>query len=155
MPSTEPPAAMRVGRDFAQRVLLRTGAGERGEPRLDAAAGRVASGISGLWEPATDGAFAARGSGGQPQARGAATGVDGGGSGLSQAQPEPTRRRASDLSLPFGRAGNARSGPGVVQRHHVCANGPRVYVSGGGDGFVEWLRARLGPLQHPTQRVLY
>ena len=58
MPGTEPTAAMRVGRHFAQRVLLRTGAGERGEPRLDAAVGRAASGASGLWEPATDGAVA-------------------------------------------------------------------------------------------------
>src|SRR5208282_4978413 len=103
---TESPAAMRVGRRLAQWVLLRTGAGERGESRFDAAVGRVASGISGLWEPAVEGAFGARGPGGQSQTGGAAPGVDGGGSGLSQTPPEPTRRGASDLSLPLGRAGN-------------------------------------------------
>src|ERR1035438_9286029 len=98
MPRTEPPAAMRASRDLAQRVLLRTGAGERGEPRLDAAVGRVASGTSGLWEPEAEGAVRARGPGGQSQAGGAAAGVNGGGSSLSQAQPEPARRRAPDLS---------------------------------------------------------
>ena len=61
MPRTEPPAAVRVGWDLAQRLLLRTGAGERGEPGVDAAAGRVASGASGLWQPATDGAVAREG----------------------------------------------------------------------------------------------
>src|ERR1035441_4010590 len=116
MPRTEPPAAMRGGRELAQRVLLPTGAGEPGEPGSDAAPGRIAFGTSRLWESATDGAVAARGPGGQSQTSGAAPGVDGGGSGLSQAQPEPTRRRASDLSLPLGRAGNQRSGPSLVQR---------------------------------------
>src|ERR1039458_9892644 len=79
MPRTEPPAAMRVGRDLAQRVLLPTGAGEPGEPGSDAAAGRIAFGTSPLWESATDGAVAARGPGGQSQTSGAAPGVDGGG----------------------------------------------------------------------------
>src|ERR1035438_5778420 len=91
MPRTELRAAMRVGRDFAQRLLLRTGAGEPGEPRPDAAVRRAAPGASGLWEPATDGAFGARGPGGQPQTGGAAVEVDGGGGGLSQAQPEPAQ----------------------------------------------------------------
>src|ERR1035441_4904579 len=154
MPRTEPPAAMRVGQDLAQWVLLRTAAGEPGESRLDAAAGRVASGTSGLWESAADGAFATRGPGAQSQTGGAATGVDGGASGLSQAQPEPARRRAPDLPLPPGRAGNQWSGPGLVQRHHVCADGLRVHVSGGGDGLVEPVCVGLGTIQQSGQRVL-
>src|SRR5438309_5365821 len=144
MARAEPTTAMRAGGDLAQRILLRTGAGEPREPGFDAAVGRVASGTSGLREPALGGAFAARGPGGQPQTGGAAAGVDGAGSGVSQAEPEPARARASDLSLPLGRAGNQRSGPGLVQRHHVCADGLRVHVSGGGDGWVESIRTGLG-----------
>ena len=61
---------MRIGRHFAQWFLLRTGARERRELGLDAAAGRVASGTSGLWEPAIAGLVAARGTLGEPQAGG-------------------------------------------------------------------------------------
>ena len=146
---------MRVGWHLAQRVLLRTAAREPGEPGLDAAVGRVASELSGLWQPAAEGAFAAGRPGGQSQTGGAAAGVDGGQSGLSQAQPEPAWARTSDLPLPLGRAGNQRSGPGLVQRHHVCADGLRVHVSGGGHGLVESLCAGLGAVQQPGQRVLY
>src|ERR1051326_7257674 len=155
MPETELTTAMRVGRYLAQRVLLRAGAGERGEPGTDAAVGRAASGISCVWEPTTDGAVATRGPAGQPQASGAAPGVDGARSGLSQAQPEPARRGPPDLSLPLGRPGNQRSGPGLVQRHHVRADGLRVHVSGRGHGLVESLCAGLGTVQQPGQRVLY
>src|SRR5204863_831428 len=114
MPRTEPPAAMRVDGYFAQRVLLRTGAREPGEPRLDATAGRVAPGTSSLWKSAIDGGVASRRPGGQSQTGSPFIAVDGSGNDLSQAQPEPARRRTSDLSLPLGRAGNQRSGPGLV-----------------------------------------
>src|SRR5260370_2740603 len=107
----ESSAAVRVGRDLTQRVLLPTGAGESGEPRSDATIGRVASGTSVVWKPAADSAVAARGSGDQPQTCRAAAGVDGDRSGLSQAQPEPTRAGASDLPRPVGTAANQRSGP--------------------------------------------
>src|ERR1039458_2303292 len=137
MSRTESGTAMRIGRHFAQRVLLRTGAGERSESGPDAAVGRVAFGTSGVWQPALDGLVAARGAAGESQARGSVAGVDGRGSHLSQAELESAWRRASDLSVPLGRAGNQRPGPGMVQRHHVCADGPRVHVSGGGDGLVE------------------
>src|SRR3990172_761343 len=101
MPSTEPPAAMRADGYFAQRVLLRTGAGESGEPRLDATVGRVAPGTSGVWQPAIDGGVAPRRPGGQSQTGRAFVAIDGSGNDLSQAQPEPTGRRTSDLSLPL------------------------------------------------------
>src|SRR5206468_2784354 len=80
--------------------------------------------------------------------------VNGPGGRLSQTQPEPTGRRAPDLSLPLGRAANQRSGPGLVQRHHLRADGLRVHVSGGGDGLVEPLCAGLGTIQQPGQRGL-
>src|SRR5438128_1046002 len=113
MPASESESAMRVGRHLAQQVLLRTGAGKPGEPGLDAPVGRVASETSGLWEPAPESVVAARGPGGQPQACGTIAEADGGGGGLSQAQLEPARSGAPDLSLPLGRAGNQRSGPGL------------------------------------------
>src|SRR5216683_913941 len=131
MPRTELTAAMRVDGDLAQWVLLRTGAGERREPGLDAAVGRIAFGLSRLWEPAFDGALATGGLGGKPQACGQTAAGDGGAGGVPQALAERTGRRASDLSLPAGRPGNHRSGPGVVQRHHLCADGLRVHVFGG------------------------
>src|SRR5438477_9720589 len=110
MPRTEPAAAMRVDWHLAQRLLLRAGARKPGEPRVDATVGRAASGTSGVWEPALDGGVAP---GGQSQTGGATAGVNGGGGHLSQAKPEPTGRRAPDLSLPLGRAANQRSGPGL------------------------------------------
>lgn len=60
MPRTEPAPPMRVGGDFAQRALLRTGAGERSELGVDAAMGRVESGKSVLWQAAFDRAYATR-----------------------------------------------------------------------------------------------
>ena len=48
-----------------------------------------------------------------------------------------------------------RSGPGLVQRHHVCADGLWVHVFGGGDGLVESVCAGLGADQQAGQRVLH
>src|SRR5438128_12631660 len=110
MPRTEPAAAMRVDRHFAQWVVLRAGARKPGEPRVDATVGRAASGTSGVWEPALDGGVAPGGPGGQSQTGGATAGVNGGGGHLSQAKPEPTGRTAPNLALPLGRAGKHRSG---------------------------------------------
>src|ERR1019366_3890416 len=115
MPRLESAPAMRVGRHLAQRLLLRTGSGERSEPGADAAPGRIESGTSVVWQPAVDRLAAKRRPTGQPQADGPPTGVDGSGSGLSQTQPEPTGRRAPDLSLPLGRAGNHGSGPDSIR----------------------------------------
>src|SRR6266536_2248042 len=67
MPRTEPAAAMRVDEHFAQRLLLRAGAGKPGEPRPDATVGRAASGISGVWQPTPDGLVGARGPTGKSQ----------------------------------------------------------------------------------------
>src|ERR1035441_8798760 len=131
MRRTELTTAVRTGGDLAQRGLFRAGAGERGEPGFDAAVGRVASETSGVWEPALDGGVAAGRLGGQSQASGATAAVDGGGGGVSSTVAEFTRGGTSDLSLPVGRAGDQGSGSGVVQRHHVCADGLWVHVSRG------------------------
>lgn len=55
MSRIEHPTAVRTGGHFAQRLLLRAGVGECGESGVDAAAGRVALGTSGVWESAADG----------------------------------------------------------------------------------------------------
>src|ERR1035441_6246437 len=100
MCGTEHTTAVRPGGDLAQRILLRAGGGDSGEPGLDAAAGRVAPGTSGVWEPSFDGGVATGRLGGQSQASGATAPVDGGGGGVSEAIAEPAGGGASDLSLP-------------------------------------------------------
>src|SRR5213592_3989939 len=119
MPRTEPAAAMRADEHFAQRLLLRAGAGNPGERNLDATDGRDASGISGVWQPAPDGLVAARGPTGESQTGEATAGADGSGSHVSQAQSEPARGGAPDISLPAGRAGNQWSGPGCSDITYV------------------------------------
>ena len=146
---------MRVGGDLTQWVLLRIGAGESGEFGLDAPVGRVTSQASGVWESAASSDAAPRRSGSQPQASSTAAGIDGLRSRLSQTQSEPAWRRAPDLSVPAERAGNQRSGPGLVQRHHLRADGSWVHVFGGGDGLVEPVCAGLGAVQQLGQRVLH
>src|SRR5437879_12420697 len=108
MPRTEPAAAMRADRHFAQRVLLRAGARESGEPRPDAAVGRTVSGTSGVWAPALDGGLEPGGPAGQSQTGGATARVNGPGGRLSHKQPEPNGRRAQDLTIPLGRSANQR-----------------------------------------------
>jgi transposase len=127
MCKTEHSPTVRTDGDLAERLLLRAAGGELGEPGVDAAAGRIASGLSRLWEPAFKGALGTRSPGDQPQASDQTAAAHGAPGGLSQALSEPTWRRASDLSLPAGRPGNQRSGPGLVQRHHVCADGLRAF----------------------------
>src|SRR5437762_5923254 len=98
MPRTEPAAAMRADEHFAQRLLLRAGAGKPGKPRLDATVGRAASGISGVWQPTPDGLVAARGPTGESQTGEATAGADGSGSHVSQAQSEPADRKSTRLN---------------------------------------------------------
>ena len=148
-------SAVRVGGHRAQWVLLRTGGGDGGESGVDAAFGRVAPGASGVWEPAVAGVIATGRSGGQPQAGGALAPGDGSGSALSAPVLESSGGGASDLPLPVKRAGNQRSESGVVQRHHVCADGGWVHVFGGRDGLVESLCAGVGVVQQSGQRVLH
>src|SRR5271168_1854096 len=106
MSRTEPAAAMRVDGPLAERLLLRTGSRKRGEPGVDASARRIESGASGVWQPAVGGPVGARRMDHQSQAGGPAAAADGCGSGLSQAPIEPAWRRAPDLPVPVGRAGN-------------------------------------------------
>ena len=74
---TEQTTAVRTGGGLAPRVLLRARSGDPGEAGVNAAAGRVAPGASGVGEPALEGAVATGRPGGKPQAGGPALAVDG------------------------------------------------------------------------------
>src|SRR6266511_1646959 len=96
MPRTEPAAAMRADEHFAQRLLLRAGAGKPEKPRLDATVRRAASRIPGVWQPTPHGLVAARGPTGESQTGEATAGADGSGSHGSC----PTAWTASSASGP-------------------------------------------------------
>ena len=113
------------------------------------------SGASGVWESTVDGAAGAGRLGGQSQAGGATAAGDGSGGAVSQALAEPAGGGARIYPYLLKGSGDHRSGPGVVQRHHVCADGLWVHVSGGGDGLVEPVCAGVGVVQHAGSRVLY
>src|SRR4030095_6395730 len=66
---TKHPSTVRTAGDQSNRLLLPTVSGNRREPGADEAAGRVAHGESGLWEPASDGDAASRRAGGGLHAR--------------------------------------------------------------------------------------
>src|SRR5574341_2468899 len=155
MSGIKPAPTMRTDRDRAQRVLLRARAGDRAEPGVDAAIGRAASGVSGVWQSALDRAAAARRLRSEPEAGATVAAGDGGGGGVSAAGLEPAGSGTPDLPVSVNRRGNQRSGPGVVERHYVCANGLWVHVFGGGDGLVEPLCGGVGVVQQPGQRVLH
>src|SRR5207248_10303699 len=70
MRRTEHSTTVRADGDLAEQLLLRAAGGECGEPGVDAAAGRIAFGLSRLWEPSFDGAVATSCPGGQPKACG-------------------------------------------------------------------------------------
>src|SRR5437667_9014282 len=97
MRATEHTTSMRAAGAVPERVLLRAARGECGEPGVDEATGSTASGPSGVWESAFDGAVARRGDGGQSQAGGALVGVDGDRSDLSEVFEQPSWGRPPDL----------------------------------------------------------
>src|SRR6266513_519065 len=71
-------------------------------------------------------------------------GVDGDRSDLPEGFEQPSWGRPPDLPLSAERIGDQRTGPGVVQRHHVYPGTAGIFVFSGGDGLVESLRAGLG-----------
>src|SRR5882672_39017 len=128
---------MRTTGHQSRRLLLRTLCGNGGKPGADEGVGRVASGVSGLWDAPTEGAPGTTGSASQSQATKAAHGDDGNPGHPPAWLVESTWGRARDLSVSVEGFGDWRPQPGVVQRHHVYPDAVWVYVSGGGDGLVE------------------
>jgi len=137
-----------------QRLLLPVRSGDGGESGADAAVGRAASGASGLWQPQADGAVAPGGVGGQSQARGATAAVDGDRGDLRQAANQSAGTWAPNLSVSVARFGGDGAGSSLVFGHHVCADGHRLHVSGGGDGLVESLCVGLAVEQHAGGSLL-
>src|ERR1035441_1657453 len=77
-----------------------------------------------------------------------ALGADG--NAAIRADPEG-RADAPNIRPPRATRGWAEDGPGVVQRHHVCADGLWVHVSGGRDGLVEPVCAGVGTDRKSTR----
>ena len=125
----------------SQRAASMRAAGESG---ADAAVGRVASGTSGLRQPQADRVLAPGGPGRQTQVRGAAAAFDGDRGDLRQAPDQPAGARPPNLSVSIARFGGEGAGPSLVFGHHLCADGHRIHVSGGGDGLVD----RLAIIHH-------
>src|SRR6266566_2647625 len=155
MRATEHTTSMRAAGTEPERVLLRAVRGDGRESGVDATTGSTAFGPSGIWESAFDGAVARPGAGGQSQAGGPLVGVDGDRSDLPQGLEQPTWGRPPDLPVFVEGTGDQRTGPGVVQRHHVYPGTAGIFVFGGGDGLVESLRAGLGVEQQSGQCVLH
>jgi len=103
----------------SSRVLLRAGAGDAGELGVDEAAGSVAPGTSGVWEPAVTGDVGTGGPDGESQASRATDASDGNGSVIPAPLAQPTRTRARDLPVPIEGRGGQRARSGVVRGHHV------------------------------------
>jgi transposase InsO family protein len=85
----QPPAPVRTAGGVPWPLLLPVLSGDGGEPGADAAAGRVASGASGLWQPQAEGAVAAGRPLDQSQAGGAPAEGHGDRGHLRQAEVEP------------------------------------------------------------------
>jgi len=147
--------AVRVDGNIPERLLLRAGGRERREPRLDASTGRIAHGTSGVWKSPLSRLAGTGRSGDQPKACGSFAACHGSRGDLSPAFIKPADGGASNLSVSAKRLGNHGSGPGLVQRHHLCADGVWIHVFGGGDGLVEPVCVGVGTLQQSGQRVLH
>ena len=66
------------------------------------------------------------------------------GADLRQATDKPAGARPPNLSVSIARFGGEGAGPSLVFGHHLCADGHRIHVSGGGDGLVD----RLAIIHH-------
>src|SRR5437899_1678855 len=113
-----------------ERLLLRAVSGDAGKPGADATVGSVASGSSGLREPAPDPVAARGGPGDQSQAGGSPAATDGHRGDLPQRFEQSAWRGASDLSVSVRGNGHHGTRPGVVQRHHLYPGAAGLFVSG-------------------------
>src|SRR3990167_3453680 len=146
--------AMRVGGIGAFDVLLRAGGQERRELEVDAGDRRAVPQAAVLRLAAGDGLALGGWGGSQREAGG--TGDAGGGvaGGFTRAAHPAAPSRASDLPVLAAGYGSPAAQSGLVLRHHVRADAAWVFVSGGGDGLVQSLRAGLGVVEHLGGTVL-
>src|SRR5205814_10131789 len=137
---TELGAAVRADGGFALRAVLPGPGGERGELGADAFAGRAVHAHAVLWGAADELVAGAARLWGEREAGAAADAADGAGSDLSQAAVVSAGRGTPALSLPAEGAGDRAAGPGLGERHHLCAVAARIYLSGGDSGLVQPLK---------------
>src|SRR5712691_6961415 len=99
-------------------MVLRSGAGDGGEPGADAADRRAVPGDAVLWQSADDGLAAASRRGDQSQAGAAADAADGIGGDLSEAADD-SDSGMSQVSLLAAQRGNNAAEPRLERRHHL------------------------------------
>src|SRR5579885_2656654 len=142
-------AAVRTAGRAALDLLLPAAAGERGEPAAAPPARPVVHEASVFRQP-QDG----RGTEGEPQAHPATDAHSGHRSPLSQTQLEPPGAGSPDLPVPAARRRNPAAQPRLEHRYYLPSDARRVPVLGRGDGLVQPLRAQLGTVQYPGDRLL-
>jgi len=140
--------AMRLGGTGAFDVLLRAGGAEQRELGVDAGDRRAVLEAAVLRLAADDGLAFRAGMGGQREAGGTADAGDGFAGDVTGTAHQSSPSRASSLPVFTEGHEDRAAQPGLVLRHHLRADAARVFVSGGGDGLVQSLRAFLGAVQH-------
>ena len=146
--------AMRVGGIGAFDVLLRAGGQERRELEVDAGDRRAVPQAAVLRLAADDGLARGVGVGSQREAGGTVDAGDGIAGDFTGTAHLAAPSRASDLPVLAAGYGSPAAQSGLVLRHHVRADAAWVFVSGGGDGLVQSLRAGLGVVEHLGGAVL-
>src|SRR6266852_1488382 len=141
--------AVRTAGPAALDLLLSAAAGGRGEPAPAPPARRAVPEMPVLREP-QDG----RRTGDQSQTRPTADAHSGHRSPLPQTELEPSGARSPDLPVPAARHRHRTPKPRLEHRYYVHSDAWRLSLSGRRDGLVQPLRAQLGTVQHPGDRLL-
>jgi hypothetical protein len=140
---------------FALGVLLRVGAGDRGESRIDASSRRAIPAHSVLGSSEHDLVAGPAGLAGESEAREALAESHGPGSDLRQAAIVDPRARSSDLSISSAGHDHRSSRSMLGQRHNVHPDAPRVRLSGSHHGLVQPVRAELGSVGFIRDLILH
>lgn len=124
------------------------------EPGADAAHRRAVSEDAVLRCAAHDVVAERTGPWGEPQAGGAADAGNGIAGHGARSPHQQAASGAREIPVFIARSGDLHAPGSVVCGHHVCAHGAWIHVSGGRDGLVQPLRARLGGVQQSGERFL-
>lgn len=132
--------------NFAFGVILPTGAGTRRESAVDATHRRAIHTDAVLRDSEDDLVAERAGIHGELEAGPPADATDGSGGDLPKTAAIGSGTGLSHLSVPFARAEDRSTEPGLVERHNLYPPAARVYLSGGGAGLVQPLCPGLGSL---------
>ena len=128
---------------------------ERREPGGDAADRQAVSAVSVL-RIATDDVDAAKsaGSAGQREAGGAVDASDGTAGDRARTPYQPASSCASGVSVLAARVAGHALQHGLVYRHHLCADGEGLHVSGGHYGLVQPVCPGVGVVEYTGDELL-